>query len=56
MFVFLYNSGRTVVAVATITDDERVLDLPQGLKIAALRFTETCPTPSFELDYYGSGN
>merc|ERR1712110_507075 len=34
------DKSRTVVAVACVTDDERVLDMPSGLKIAALRFTE----------------
>merc|ERR1719446_1358650 len=34
------KSNRIAVAVATVTDDERVLDVPK-LTIAALRFTES---------------
>merc|ERR1711957_357162 len=34
-------SDRTAVVVGTVTDDQRVLDMPAGLKIAALRFTES---------------
>jgi large subunit ribosomal protein L18e len=34
------HSDRTAVVVGTVTDDERVLDMKPGLKIAALRFTE----------------
>ncbi|KAI5476345.1 large subunit ribosomal protein L18e [Pseudohyphozyma bogoriensis] len=34
------SSGKTVVAVATVTDDIRYLDLPK-LSIAALRFTKS---------------
>merc|ERR1711935_2147 len=30
----------TAVIVATVTDDERLLELPKGLKVAALKFTE----------------
>lgn len=34
------NEGKTVVVVGTITDDNRVLEVPK-LSIAALRFTAT---------------
>ena len=34
------KANRTVVTVGTVTDDERVLDLP-NLNVAALRFTES---------------
>jgi large subunit ribosomal protein L18e len=33
------KADRTVVVVSTVTDDERVLDLPK-VNVAALRFTE----------------
>merc|ERR1719313_2304915 len=35
------KEGRVAVMVGTVTDDVRMLDCPQGLKICALRFTET---------------
>merc|ERR1711977_70814 len=35
------KDGRVAVMVGTVTDDVRMLDAPQGLKVCALRFTET---------------
>jgi large subunit ribosomal protein L18e len=35
------HKGKTLVVVGTVTDDNRLLELPQGLSIAALRFTST---------------
>ena len=35
------NKGKTVVVVGTVTDDNRLLRVPQKLSIAALRFTAT---------------
>jgi len=37
--VFVIFRDRTVVVVATVTDDERLLEVPK-LTVAALRFTE----------------
>ena len=37
MFVILRD--KTIVVVATVTDDERVMEVPK-LTVAALRFTE----------------
>lgn len=34
------NQNRTVVAVCTVVDDKRILDLPK-LTVCALRFTES---------------
>eukprot|EP00162_Nutomonas_longa_P001553 comp12089_c0_seq1/m.15537 comp12089_c0_seq1/g.15537 ORF comp12089_c0_seq1/g.15537 comp12089_c0_seq1/m.15537 type:complete len:191 (-) comp12089_c0_seq1:173-745(-) len=31
----------TAVVVGTVTDDSRLLDVPEGIKVAALRFTES---------------
>lgn len=33
--------GKIVVAVATVTEDVRVLEIPAGLTVAALKFTKT---------------
>merc|ERR1711981_387727 len=35
------KDGRVAVMVGTVTDDVRMLDAPQGLKVCALRFTES---------------
>ena len=35
------NKGKTIVVVGTVTDDNRLLTVPAGLKVAALRFTAT---------------
>ena len=37
--MFVIFRDRTIVVVATVTDDERVLEVPK-LTVAALRFTE----------------
>lgn len=34
-------AAQTVVVVASVTDDVRLLTVPQGLRVAALRFTKT---------------
>lgn len=34
------HAGKTVVVVGTITDDNRLLETPEKLTVAALRFTE----------------
>lgn len=33
--------GKTVVAVTNVTDDARLVEVPEGLKIVALKFSET---------------
>lgn len=33
------NDGRIVVVVGTVTNDERLLSIPSGLTVCALRFT-----------------
>lgn len=33
--------ARTVAIIGTVTNDDRLLNLPEGLKIAALKFTQT---------------
>merc|ERR1711924_576304 len=35
------KEGRVAVMVGTVTDDVRMLEAPQGLKVCALRFTDT---------------
>ena len=35
------HTDKTIVVVGTITDDNRLLTVPEGLHIAALRFTAT---------------
>ena len=35
------HKGKTIVVVGTITDDNRLLTLPEKMSIAALRFTST---------------
>ena len=35
------NKGKTIVVVGTITDDNRLLQIPKKLSVAALRFTAT---------------
>merc|ERR1712146_795853 len=35
------KEGRVCVMVGTVTDDVRMLDVPQGLKVCALRFTDS---------------
>jgi len=35
------KSGKTAVIASPITNDERLQELPKGLKVCALRFTET---------------
>lgn len=36
-----FVAGKVVVAVATVTDDIRVLEIPAGITVAALKFTKT---------------
>lgn len=36
-----FVSGKIVVAVATVTDDIRLLQVPTGMTVAALKFTKT---------------
>lgn len=35
------NAGKTAVIVATVTDDGRLVDLPEGLSVCALKFTRS---------------
>ena len=35
------KSDRTVVLVGTVTNDERMLEMPKNMRVCALRFTET---------------